>query len=84
MIWLIILVMITSLPVGYLLAYLCREELVPGRKWFISLGVISFASAILLIIFYRKLEIILILIYIGITSLINLYLSYNKKFVRKR
>jgi len=78
----LILILATSIPVGLLLAYLCRDELVPGRKWFKILSIVSLFLALILLLFYRKPEIILTLVYICITSLISLYLSYNKKFVK--
>jgi len=78
----LILILATSIPVGLFLAYLCRDELVPGRKWFKILSIVSLFLALILLLFYRKPEIILTLIYICITSLISLYLSYNKKFVK--
>jgi hypothetical protein len=82
MIWLIILILATSFPVGYLLAYLCKEELVPGRRYFSILAWLTFISAIILLIFYRNLTIILTLFYICIAGLISIYKSFDRKFVR--
>jgi len=72
------------LPIGYLLAHLCRDELVDGRKWFIILIIISAIVGIILLIANRNFPIILTLLYIIITSFISFILSYNKKFVRGR
>ncbi|HUS50915.1 MAG TPA: hypothetical protein VMZ91_12175 [Candidatus Paceibacterota bacterium] len=75
-------ILLLGIPVGYLLAYLTRDELVSGRKWFKMISVISFILAIILLIFYRNLAVILTLAYICITSLISLYKSYDKRFVK--
>jgi len=79
-----VLILLTSIPVGYLLAHLCRDELVPGRKWFLLLMIISLILSWVLFFAYLKLEIILTLIYIFITSLISFILSYDRGFIRKR
>jgi len=79
-----IIILITSIPVGYLLAHLCRDELVTGREWFKLISVISVVVAILLIIFYRNLAMILTLSYIAITNLVSLWKGYDKKWVKTR
>jgi len=81
---LVIVVLISSFPLGYLLAYLCRDELVQGRKWFLSLAVLSLISSFFVVFlnFKGKFAVILSLFYIAIVSLISLYLSYNKKFIK--
>ncbi len=38
-----LLVILSAIPLGYLLAWLAREELIPGRVWFQRLVVISLA-----------------------------------------
>jgi hypothetical protein len=78
----VILILLSSFPVGYLLAHLCRDELVAGRKWFKMISLVSFALAFILTFAYFKLEVISTLVYICITSLVSLYKSYDKKFVR--
>jgi len=81
-----ILILLTSFPAGYLLAYLTRDELVAGRKWFFVLGVVGVVWALgvgfLSVDFVLKLSIILGLFYISIVSLVCVYLSYEKKFVK--
>lgn len=81
---LIIIVLLTSLPVGYLLAYLTKEELVQYRKYFIALVAVSLIIALILAFISIKNNgaIILTLIYIAVVSLISLLLSYKKRFVR--
>jgi len=73
--------LLTALPMGYLLAALCRDELADGRKWF---KLIIYCSVILVmgfLLFYRKLPIILSLIYLIILAGISIYLSKDKKFM---
>jgi len=82
MTWLIILVLLTSFPVGYLLAYLTREELVQGRFWLKILAIISLILSVILFFVYKNIAIILTLVYIAITSLVSLWKSYDKKFIR--
>ncbi len=71
-----ILILILSFPSGYLLAYLCRDELIAGRKWFKLLALISFILAIVFLFF--NLTIALACIFISIVSLISLSKSYQK------
>lgn len=73
---LIILVLVLAVPIGYLLAYLCRDELKDGRKYF---KLLVFLSAILGIVFlFLDLIVGLSLIFISVVSLISLIKSYNK------
>ena len=78
----IVIILASSIPVGYILAYLCRDELVSGRKWFKFISLVLAISIILLLIFYRNSVLILSLIYMGIVSLISYLKSYDKKFVK--
>lgn len=79
------LIIILAFPIGYLLAKICKEELVAGR---ILLFALYLTSLILTLIFIFlpidkqfKLPIILSLIFIVIVSFMAFWLSYNKKFV---
>ena len=71
-----ILILILSFPSGYLLAYLCKDELVQGRKWFKLLALISSILAIVFLFF--NLTVTLTCIFIIIVSLISLAKSYQK------
>jgi len=77
-------ILLLGIPAGYLLAWLCRDELVDGRKWFKILSWISFILVILFLLIYRDVAVILTLVYICIISLISLYKSYDKRFVGKK
>ena len=81
---LVLVILITSLPLGYLLAWLTKEELVSGRKYFLWLIITSFIAlvVVLMINIESKSAILLALIYIAITSGVSLLKSYDKKFVR--
>lgn len=78
------LILLAGFPAGYLLAYLCRDELVAGRKWFIMLSIVSLISAVIISFtgFYLKFSVILALFFIIIISLIAVWKSYNKKWVK--
>ena len=81
----IILVLLTSLPVGWLLAYLTREEIKGYRKYFALLVVVSLVIALILAFFdiKEKIAIILTLVYIAVVSGISIWLSYQKGFVKQ-
>lgn len=76
-----ILILLTSLPIGYLLAYLTREELVASRKYHLALVILCLISAIIFFILKFK-EIGLTLVYIILATLISVIKSYDKKFVK--
>ncbi len=84
MAWIYIVILLLAFPAGYLLAYLARDELVLGRKWFVLLSVVSLISAV--IISFTNLElkflIILSLFFIIIISLIAVWKSHDLKWVK--
>lgn len=76
-----LVVLLTAIPVGLFLAYLTKEELVPGRKWFI---VILYTLIIVLLVFllaYRDIPIILALVYMIIVTYMSFFKSKNPKFI---
>lgn len=79
-----LLILLAGFPFGYLLAWLCKEELVPGRKWFVALSVVCLITAIILSFtnFTYKFISILSMFFIIIISLVAVWKSYDKKFVR--
>lgn len=79
-----ILILLAGFPAGYLLAWLAKDELVAGRKWFLSLAIVSLISAITVsfIGFYFKVPAILSLFFIIIISFLAVWKSYDKKFVK--
>ena len=46
-----ILVLVLAFPAGYLLAYLCKDELIDGRKWFKLLALLSTLLVIVFLFF---------------------------------
>ena len=78
-----VIILILAFPVGYLLAWLARDELVAGRKWFIALAVVSIIAAIPVAFFVSiKLPIILTLFFIAIICLMAVWKSHDKKWVK--
>ena len=83
--WLVYLlyfiILVSSLIVGYLLAWLCKDEIIE-RKWFyILLGVVVLVFIVSLI-FYRDLVWLLTLVYFIVVILISIWKSFDKKFVK--
>jgi len=78
----IALILASAFPVGFLLAYLCREELVPGRKWFKMISWACLAVIFILLVAYRDYSVILTLAYISIISLVSVHKSFDRKFVK--
>ena len=74
--------LILSVLVGYFIAWLCRDELKQGRKWFKLLIALSFLTGIVFL-FYYKIEIVLTCAVIIIISVISLVKGYDRKWVGK-
>ncbi len=67
--------MISSIPAGFFLVYLCDDEVIYGKKWFKLIVVILIAMILGSFLFYYDLPIILSLVYFLIVTLISLYRS---------
>ena len=80
----IAIILASAFPVGLLLAYLCKEELVMGRKWFKMISWACLVVIFVLLFVFRNYPVILTLSYIAIVSLISVHKSFNKKFVRTK
>ena len=76
-------VLILSIPVGYLLAWLCRDELVQGKKFFEVIMAV-FALIAVIILLFGNYVITLTAVFILICALISLVKGYDKKWVKKR
>ncbi len=73
--------LVLAFPIGYWLAYLCKDELVKGREWFRRLMVWSFVLALVSFIFWTfvmGLSFMFILIVAGVSY----HKSRDKKFVK--
>ncbi|MCX6748721.1 MAG: hypothetical protein NT076_03880 [Candidatus Pacearchaeota archaeon] len=77
---LIIIILILAFPVGYFLAYFCKEELVSGRKWFLSISILGFVAGIIFLFF--NLVSSLTCFFISIVSFVSFCKSYDKRFTK--
>lgn len=75
-----VILLLTAIPAGFLIAWLARDELIQGRKWFKALIIISFLISIFFLFTDYK-EITLTTAYLLIISLISLTKSRDKKWV---
>ena len=80
-IFLIVIEILLSIPTGYLLAWLCKDELIKGRKWF---KIILFFSLFILIIMLiiGNYPIFFTMIFFIIMTLICLWKSYDRKWTK--
>lgn len=78
------LILLCAFPTGYFLAWLARDELVTGRMWFSLLAAASLIAAVVLSLtnFSLKFLSILTLFFIIIISLVAVWKSYDKKWVK--
>ncbi len=77
---------VVAFPAGWILALLTRDELVKGRKFFELLmigSLIMLFAALFLENARLTFAIILSMIFAIIVSLISLYKSFDKNFVRR-
>jgi len=77
------LVLLTVVPIGWFLSWLCKDELVSDRKWlrYFLISVFIILSSIVLL--YRNITIILSLLYLVMVLIIMLYLGKNKRFMKQ-
>lgn len=79
----ILILLALSIPIGYLIAYMARDELIIGRKWIGLLAIIS-APLFFVFIFTQNYAISSTLVFIFIVSYISLIKSKDKKWTKKR
>lgn len=79
-----VLLLLAGFPVGYFLAWLARDELLAGKKWFLVLSVVCLITAIVVgfVSFNLKFPAILCLFFIIIISQIAMWKSHDRKWVR--
>jgi len=79
-----VIIIILAFPVGYLLAWVAKDELAPGRKWFLlTAGVSVIGSIILAVInFAYKIPSILTLLFIIILCLMAVWKSKDKNWIK--
>ena len=80
-----ILILVAGFPAGYLLAWLARDELLAGRKWFLVLSAACLIVTIVLtfIELALKFTIIMSLFFIIIISQTAVWKSYDKRWTRR-
>ena len=74
--------LLLSIPVGFLIAWLARDELIQGRNYLLVLLILTFIG---MIIFLRNETVVLTLGFICITTWISYLKSFDSKWavVRK-
>jgi len=78
-----ILILLTAIPAGYVLAWLCKDELVDGRKWFKIILECLFAALIFLLFLSKNVNAILAVVYMIIVTFIAIFLSKDKRFLKR-
>lgn len=79
-----ILILALAIPVGFLIAYLARDELIAGRKWFLALALLSVLFGIFSYLFLGNLEVALSCYFVSIVSLVSMTAGRNKRWTKKR
>ena len=74
-----IVILATAVPVGMLLAWLCKDELRKDRKYFIILAYFFTVVLLAIALIYFRISFILTLIYAILILLILIYYSKNAK-----
>jgi len=75
------IVLILAIPVGFLIAYLCRDELIQGRKWFQSIIVLCFLGAICFFIIGNQV-VVFSFAFLAIVAFISMLKSNDKKWIK--
>jgi hypothetical protein len=78
-----IILLILAIPAGYLIAWMARDELVTGKRWFRILIVASVALAGLFWLFGKN-YVSFSLIFVALVSLVSLIKSEDKKWTKKK
>ena len=77
-----IIILILAIPAGLLLAWMARDELLMGRKWFKLIVVLSFILSIVFLIM-KEIAVFLTLMFILIVTAISYKKSFDKMWMRK-
>lgn len=80
---LVVVLILLSIPAGYWIAWLCRDELIMGRRWFKAIVILSVLLG-LMFLFYNRIEIALMMLFVLIVSFISYKKSFDKKWTKKR
>ena len=76
-----LLILFLAIPVGFLIAWLARDELIMGRKWFVALIVLSILDllfSILMELNYLAMTVLFVMVVTGISY----WKSYDRKWTK--
>ena len=76
-----LLLLILAIPAGYLIAYLARDELIVGRKWFRILIILGLIAGTWFYLIGNK-PVSLGSWFVGIMALVSLIKSNDKKWTK--
>jgi len=76
-----VVILLLSIPIGFLIAHLTREELRQGRKWFLMIILICLIGLIITL-FMSIYYLTLTFAFIIILTWISYWKSFDKKWVR--
>jgi len=78
-----LIILLLAVPIGFLIAWLARDELIQGRVWFQAL--IAVALILAVVFFYRGEQVIVYsCAFISIVALISYLKSFDKRFAVQR
>jgi FtsH-binding integral membrane protein len=72
------LIIASAFPAGYLLAYLCKDELKGGRNYFRAIAWACLFGILVMLFLAENYSVILTLAYVSIVSLISVEKSYDQ------
>ena len=75
--------MLLAIPAGYWLAWLCRDELLQGRKWFVIIMILSVIAGVVML-FIGDYTIALTMLFVLITTFISYRKSFDKKWTKRK
>ena len=80
---LIAIVILLGIPIGYLVAWLCRDELVEGRNWFKVIIFVAILIGIVMAIIGEDV-ILWTMLFITIVTFVSLLKSRDRKWTKRR
>lgn len=80
---LVLVMLVLSIPLGFWVAWLCRDELVSGRRWFKLVMILSVVGSLVFLV-YGEISAALTLFCLAIISYISHKKSFDKKWTKKR
>lgn len=78
-----VVIILLAIPVGFLIAYWANDELVPGRRWFKLMIILSIVLGAYFL-YVGNLPILLTTTFILIVAAISFWKSFDKAWTKKR